>query len=86
MKEGNKMSKELEKLVSDLQGNVNVVSRFYTNMDEVAKEYGISKKELSILKARDIDGLVKLGLQKQEAVGALSNVHSSTCGPRTTRI
>lgn len=79
------MSKGLENLIHDLQGNVTVVSKFNADIDKVVQEYELSNKEKELLRTKDVEGLIKLGLQETEAVGALSNAHSSTCGPRTTR-
>ena len=73
------MSKNLSKLINDLQGDSDVIASFLADPEKVAKEYDLSEEETSILLSKDVDSLHELGLSSEKAVGALSGAHSSQC-------
>lgn len=73
------MSTQFKNLIADLQGNMEVVGRFFDDPLELFQSYGISESEGKTLLSRNLDDLNALGLTKQEAVGALSGAHSSGC-------
>lgn len=73
------MSKQLSKLITELQGNMELVGKFFDNPSKVIDSFGISGTEKQALLARDLESLNRIGLSEQQAVGALSGAHSSGC-------
>ena len=73
------MTSGFKKLVSDLQGNMEVVGNFLDNPESFYNSYSISAAERQALKSRDLKGLSSLGLAQQTAVAALSGAHSQQC-------
>jgi hypothetical protein len=73
------MSKQLNHLVTELQGNMELVGDFFDNPSKVIDSFGITGKEKQALLARDLNSLNKIGLSEQQIVGALSGAHSSQC-------
>lgn len=73
------MSKELELLVNDLQGNMDLVGSFLDSPSEVLEAYNISGDEKEAMLSKNVDDLNSLGFSEQLAVGALSGAHSQTC-------
>ncbi|ELA71788.1 MULTISPECIES: hypothetical protein [Enterococcus] len=73
------MSKELKKLVADLQGNMDVVGEFMDSPQSVLDKYNVKGKERTVMLAKDSEGLNKLGFSSQLVEGALSGAHSQRC-------
>lgn len=51
------MSKELKKLVADLQGNMDVVGEFMDSPQSVLDKYNVKGKERTVMLAKDSEGL-----------------------------
>lgn len=49
------MSKNLSKLINDLQGDSDVIASFLADPEKVAKEYDLSEEETSILLSKDMN-------------------------------
>lgn len=73
------MSKELMKLVADLQGNMDIVGDFMDSPESVLDKYNVQGKERTVMLAKDSEGLNKLGFSAQLVEGALSGSHSQRC-------
>lgn len=73
------MSKELKKLVLDLQGNMDIIGDFMDNPEGVMDRYNIQGEERKIMLSRDSAALNQLGFSNQAIEGALSGAHSQRC-------
>ncbi|MCI1880930.1 MAG: hypothetical protein LKI94_01910 [Sporolactobacillus sp.] len=73
------MNKNFKSLVTALQQDSQLISRFLVSPEDVISEFNLSSEESSALLARDIPALNKLGLTTGKAVGALSGAHSQRC-------
>lgn len=73
------MTQALKHLISDLQGNMEVIGLFLEKPIDVIERYGIEGIEKELLLTRDIDGLTKVGLTKKSAYVAMSSAHSQLC-------
>lgn len=73
------MSKDLKKLINDLQGDWELIGEFFDNPEEVLNQYDLSNFEKKVILSRNLNDLTALGINKQLAVGALSGAHSSGC-------
>lgn len=73
------MTTALKNLITDLQGNMEVIGLFLEKPNDIIEIYGIEGEEKELLLTHDIDGLTKIGLSKKSAYIALSGAHSQVC-------
>lgn len=73
------MTLALTNLITDLQGNMEVIGAYLEDPITIIKKYGISEEEKELMLSKDIAGLNSIGLQKKSIYVALSSAHSQTC-------
>jgi len=74
------ISKNMSKVVNNLQGNWGFIEKFLNNPEQAIQKFNLSKDEKEALLARNINALYKLGVDKTLLMGAQSGAHSKTCG------
>ncbi|MBF0780642.1 MULTISPECIES: arginine deiminase [unclassified Granulicatella] len=76
---------ELEKLISDLQGNPNLIADFILDPEATVDRYDLSAHQRKAILSGDLDSLVSIGISNNLAVGVMSGAHTPYCRPVRTR-
>ena len=73
------MSKQLELLISELQGNMETVGEYFDTPELVLDKFGITGEEREAILIRNLDELDDYALSIQNGLQFPSGAHSSTC-------
>ena len=73
------MSKQLELLISELQGNMETVGEYFDTPELVLDKFRITGEEREAILIRNLDELDDYALSIQNGLQFPSGAHSSTC-------
>ena len=73
------MTRNLKKLIMELQGTPSLISEFLDNPSEICNKYKITENEKRALLSGNVEDLINLGISNGLVAGVLSGAHTSTC-------